>query len=52
MTSKLIKVFEQLEDNRRSLNKFNDLNGILVTAIIAVIFGADSWNDIKAYCLE
>ena len=42
MTSKTIKVFEQLEDNRCSLNKFNDLNDILVTAIIAIICGADS----------
>lgn len=51
MNSKLIKVFEQLEDNRRSLSKLHNLNDILVMAIIAVICGADSWNDIEEYCL-
>jgi len=51
MASKLIKIFEQLEDNRRSLSKLHNLNDILVMAIIAVICGADSWNDIQEYCL-
>lgn len=43
--------FEQLEDNRRSLSKLHNLNNILVMAIIAVICGVDSWNDIEEYCL-
>jgi predicted transposase YbfD/YdcC len=51
MASKLNNIFEQLEDNRRSLSKLHNLNDILVMAIIAVICGADSWNDIQEYCL-
>lgn len=51
MANKLTTIFEQLKDNRRSLSKLHSLNDILVLAIVAVISGADSWNDIEEYCL-
>ncbi|WP_116789528.1 ISAs1 family transposase [Flavobacterium psychrotrophum] len=50
MTNKLFSIFKQIEDNRRDLSKLHDLNDILVMAIIAVICGADTWNNIEEYC--
>lgn len=50
MASKLIGIFSQIEDNRRDLSKLHKLNDILVMAIIAVICGADTWNNIEEYC--
>lgn len=50
MASKLLHIFRQIEDNRRNLSKLHDLNDILVMAIIAVICGADTWNNIQDYC--
>lgn len=51
MNSKITTIFEQIADNRRSLSKLHNLNDILVMSVIAVICGADSWNDIEEYCL-
>jgi len=50
MTNKLLNIFKQIEDNRRDLSKLHDLNDILIMAIIAVICGADTWNNIEEYC--
>jgi len=50
MANKLLDIFRQIEDNRRDLSKLHQLNDILIMAIIAVICGADTWNDIEAYC--
>ena len=50
MASKLIGIFSQTEDNRRDLSKLHGLNDILVMGIIAVICGADTWNNIEEYC--
>lgn len=50
MSGRLLSVFSQIEDNRRDLNKLHELNDILVMAIIAVICGADTWNNIEEYC--
>jgi predicted transposase YbfD/YdcC len=50
MAGKLLSIFKQIEDNRRDLSKLHNLNDILVMAIIAVICGADTWNNIEEYC--
>lgn len=50
MSGKLLSIFSQMEDNRRDLSKLHELNDILVMAIIAVICGADTWNNIEEYC--
>lgn len=50
MAGKLLSIFKQIEDNRRDLSKLHDLNDILVMAIIAVICGADTWDNIEEYC--
>lgn len=51
MRGKLFTIFMQIEDHRRDITKFYKLNDILLMAIIAVICGADSWNEINKYCL-
>lgn len=48
--NKLLSIFKQIEDNRRDISKLHNLNDILVMAIIAVICGADTWNNIEEYC--
>ena len=50
MAGKLLSIFKQIEDKRRDLSKLHDLNDILVMAIIAVICGADTWDNIEEYC--
>lgn len=50
MTVKLLSIFRQIEDHRRDISKLHDLNDILVMAIIAVICGADTWDNIEEYC--
>lgn len=50
MSGKLLDIFKQIEDNRRDLSKLHELNDILVMAVIAVICGADTWNEIEEYC--
>ena len=51
MTKKLLDIFKQIEDNRRNLSKLHDLHDILAMAIIAVVCGANTWNNIEEYCL-
>ncbi|MCC9041853.1 ISAs1 family transposase [Myroides sp. M-43] len=46
----LVDIFSQIEDKRRDLGKQHKLNDILVMSIIAVICGADSYNEIEDYC--
>jgi predicted transposase YbfD/YdcC len=50
MTGKLLSIFKQIEDNRRDISKLHNLNDILIMSIIAVICGADTWNNIEEYC--
>lgn len=50
MAGKLLTIFNQIQDNRRDISKLHKLNDILVMAIIAVICGADTWNNIEEYC--
>jgi predicted transposase YbfD/YdcC len=50
MAAKLLSIFKQIEDSRRDISKLHDLNDILVMALIAVICGADTWNNIEQYC--
>lgn len=52
MSNKIISIFSKIEDNRRVLSNNYDLNSILVSAMISVISGADTWNDIEDYCVE
>lgn len=52
MANKLVSIFSKMEDKRRVLSNHYDLNSILVSAIISVISGADTWNDIEEYCKE
>lgn len=52
MTSKIISIFSKIEDTRRVLSNDYDLNSILVSSIISVISGANTWNDIEEYCNE
>nr|WP_262489169.1 transposase family protein [Flavobacterium phragmitis] len=49
-----MSVFSQIENNSRDLSKLHELNDTLVMAIIAVICGADTWNNIEEYlnCLK
>lgn len=51
MAVNLLTVFMQIEDNRKDVTKFHDLNDILLMAIISVICGANSWNEIERYCV-
>jgi len=52
MASKIISIFSKIKDNRRVLSNDYDLNSILVSAMISVISGANSWNEIEDYCFE
>lgn len=52
MASKIISIFSKIEDTRRVLSNDYDLNSILVSSIISVISGANTWNDIEEYCNE
>lgn len=52
MASKIISIFSKIEDNRRVLSNDYDLNSILVSSIISVISGANTWNEIEEYCIE
>lgn len=52
MANKIISIFSKIEDKRRVLSNDYDLNSILVSSIIAVISGANTWNDIEEYCIE
>lgn len=52
MKSKIISIFSKVEDTRRVLSNDYDLNSILVSAMISVISGANTWNEIEEYCIE
>ena len=43
-------IFTQIEDNRRDLGRLHNLNDILVMAVVAVLCGADTWNEIEMFC--
>jgi predicted transposase YbfD/YdcC len=52
MMNQIVSIFSKIEDKRRVLSNDYDLNTILVSAIIALISGADTWNEIQEYCCE
>jgi predicted transposase YbfD/YdcC len=52
MKIQIASIFGKIEDKRRVLSNDHDLNTILVSAIIAVISGADTWNEIENFCRE
>ena len=43
-------IFTQIEDKRRALGRLHNLNDILVMAVVAVLCGADTWNEIEMFC--
>ncbi len=43
---------ERIDDPRRDLTRLHNLNDILLIGVIAVICGADTWNEIEQYALE
>lgn len=43
-------IFSGIQDNRRALGRLHKLNDILVMAIISVLCGADSWNEMEMFC--
>lgn len=43
-------IFTQIEDKRRALGRLHKLNDILVMAVVAVLCGADTWNEIEMFC--
>lgn len=49
MNINLTTVFSEVEDPRRDLGQQHKLNDILHICIIAVICGAESWNNIEEY---
>lgn len=51
MSSKIMSIFSKIEDHRRVLSNNYDLNSILVSAMISVISGANTWNEIEDYCI-
>lgn len=51
MTENLRDIFKQIQDNRRDLSKLHNLHDILAMAIISVVCGANTWNEIEGYCL-
>lgn len=50
MNTKLMTIFSQIEDKRRALGRLHNLNDILVMAVVAVLCGADTWNEIEMFC--
>lgn len=49
METKLTSMFAQVEDPRRSLGRQHLLNDILIISVLAIICGAETWNNIEAY---
>ena len=48
----LRSILERIDDPRRDLTRLHNLNDILLIGVIAVICGADTWNEIEQYALE
>ena len=49
MTNKLSSFFANIDDPRRDVTKLHKLNDILLVGIIAVICGAETWNNVEEY---
>jgi len=49
MNSKLSDVFSSVSDPRRPLRRLHKLNDILLISILAIICGAETWNNIEQY---
>src|SRR4051794_23897449 len=47
--SGFLDYFEDLEDPRLDRKKFYPVNEILLTTLLSIIGGADSWNDIELF---
>ena len=52
MTTKLTRVFSQVEDPRRDITKLHLLNDILLISILAVICGAETWKNIETFAMS
>jgi DDE_Tnp_1-associated len=49
VTNKLFSIFGQIDDPRRDVTRLHKLNDILLIGIIAVICGAETWNNVEGY---
>lgn len=49
MINKLTSIFGQIDDPRRNITRLHKLDDILLIGIIAVISGAETWNNIEEY---
>jgi len=49
MNQNIIEIFGQITDPRRDITKRHELVDILVIAVLSVICGAETWNDIETY---
>jgi predicted transposase YbfD/YdcC len=49
MNSKLSDVFSSVSDPRRPLRRLHKLNDILLISVLAIICGAETWNNIEEY---
>tara|TARA_R110002050_G_scaffold109799_2_gene221481 strand:+ start:716 stop:1675 length:960 start_codon:yes stop_codon:yes gene_type:complete len=49
MTSNLSDVFSNVSDPRRPLRRLHKLNDILLISVLAIICGAETWNNIEEY---
>lgn len=49
MMSNLSSIFGQIDDPRRDVTRLHKLNDILLIGIVAVICGAETWNNIEEY---
>jgi hypothetical protein len=48
----LVDCFQDIEDPRIERTRHHQLTDILVLAVLAVMSGADSWEDIEDYAVE
>ena len=49
MNSNLSDVFSNVSDPRRPLRRLHKLNDILLISVLAIICGAETWNNIEEY---
>jgi len=52
MSSKLSDAFSNVSDPRRPLRRLHNLNDILLISVLAIICGAETWNNIEDYALS
>lgn len=49
MENNLSSIFGQIDDPRRSLGRLHEMEDILIIGILAIICGAETWNNIQEY---